>query len=654
MTKKLIAVLAALVMLLSVVSISVYAAVPANVTVELKLSKDAYKDDVFEVEVHVGTTETTMRAAEITFAYDAAKIQPVKKDGTTAVTKASELVVTTNEKYVVDEANTFVQGGRSWSAGSINYAAVADFQNGVTDVPAPLETEALFSFKFKALEVGATGLAVTNFIYQAVEGGDDAQKANATVTDKTGTIKISAMPVAPVASDLTLTIADEATYAVPNGKLVAGYSFNNGNTDPEVLDKTTGDVSVITWYADGAVIKGATTKELPITKDLVEKKISFDVLAKADRSVEPNVAASAVALADESAIFVYPAEDYKPVPVIPEGEEIKKITAGKEVEAVVEVNDYKAGEYTFAYQWYVADDAKGTNEKAIEGATTATYKFDKENIGKFGYVKVTATYTVEGHPAYVGDAKAFDAVEIKKASTSAPSISTGANLTDKPVEDDKKEDPKEDPKEDNKPVVEDPTKGDIAGEASDKGIEKFKDVDKVAYAWAADSIDKLTKAGVIKGMSDDSFAPEGKTTIAQLVALASRVLKVEGDAKDVVGTDAKHWAAAEIAAAEKLGALKFLGEKFDADRDITREEVATVFYNMGKEIGLFEKMTQGEEITFTDAASISDYAKEAVSALTKVGILNGMGDGTFAPGAPVTRAQVAKIVGLFYDAVNAM
>ena len=49
-------------------------------------------------------------------------------------------------------------------------------------------------------------------------------------------------------------------------------------------------------------------------------------------------------------------------------------------------------------------------------------------------------------------------------------------------------------------------------------------------------------------------------------------------------------------------------------------------------------------LPFTDAGAISSYAKEAVAVLCDIGVLNGMGDGCFAPRGPVTRAQAAKAV----------
>ena len=53
---------------------------------------------------------------------------------------------------------------------------------------------------------------------------------------------------------------------------------------------------------------------------------------------------------------------------------------------------------------------------------------------------------------------------------------------------------------------------------------------------------------------------------------------------------------------------------------------------------------EAKAATFGDADSISTYAKDAVGALSGAGIINGMGDGNFAPGAFATRAQAAKII----------
>lgn len=49
------------------------------------------------------------------------------------------------------------------------------------------------------------------------------------------------------------------------------------------------------------------------------------------------------------------------------------------------------------------------------------------------------------------------------------------------------------------------------------------------------------------------------------------------------------------------------------------------------------------DVAFTDMADAA-WAQEAVSALVKMGIISGMGDGTFAPNRSITRAEFAKII----------
>ena len=51
-----------------------------------------------------------------------------------------------------------------------------------------------------------------------------------------------------------------------------------------------------------------------------------------------------------------------------------------------------------------------------------------------------------------------------------------------------------------------------------------------------------------------------------------------------------------------------------------------------------------QEKVFADNDEISDYAREAVSALAGSGIIDGVGDNTFAPNQTATRAQTAKLI----------
>jgi hypothetical protein len=81
---------------------------------------------------------------------------------------------------------------------------------------------------------------------------------------------------------------------------------------------------------------------------------------------------------------------------------------------------------------------------------------------------------------------------------------------------------------------------------------------------------------------------------------------------------------------------------FNADQDITREEMALILYNYAAGHGVKIPSVKPRE-TFKDHGEISGVARKAVYAFQQAGIINGMGNGEFKPRSTATRAQVAQI-----------
>ena len=84
---------------------------------------------------------------------------------------------------------------------------------------------------------------------------------------------------------------------------------------------------------------------------------------------------------------------------------------------------------------------------------------------------------------------------------------------------------------------------------------------------------------------------------------------------------------------------------FRPDSDITRAEVAMIFYRLLKD--------QDVEITvsFNDVADSAWYA-EAVNTLASLGIVNGVGDNTFDPNRAIKRSEFAAICARFAEAAT--
>lgn len=82
---------------------------------------------------------------------------------------------------------------------------------------------------------------------------------------------------------------------------------------------------------------------------------------------------------------------------------------------------------------------------------------------------------------------------------------------------------------------------------------------------------------------------------------------------------------------------------FSPDVQVSRQDLASMLYNYASVMGI--SIADGNSgVWFSDDADISSAHKDAVYALGRAGIINGMGDGSFNPNGSATRAQVAQIM----------
>lgn len=645
MLKKFSAIVLALAMMLTLSTTMVSA---AGETVAATVAGDVYEGETFELNITVGGVEKYAGIA-IKFAFDPAVIQPIAADGTPSK-KWNDIKINgatsfmkEMDKIMDNEAGTFEYTVLP-DAMHDDYDSEAPYLTGVTDVA---------TIRFKAIADGSMGITFSKtdlYVYD----DETSTSVKVAATDATTALASLEIPAKPTLEGAKITGTMES------GKtLTASYTFNNGKSSDTASD----DKTTFAWFADGEAIvdeegKAITTKTLVLNDSLVGAVITCEATPNTSRTPADklNAKGDKVTLKTEPAdAIVMPAEGYVPTAEVT----IEKITAGKAPEVDVDIKALAAMTTSADYKWYVvaeADDEadaiadlKAAIEAGGEGAPVAvdtellTEKLTKEYKGQYAVLEVIAKAKI-ADKTYTAAEAVYDAAEIKVKKSggttqTGASLVTGGNVTVKPEEPVKPEDP-EVPTEPEK----DPE--DPAGTANDKGAAAFTDVDKEAYAWAYDSIDTLAKAGVIKGMTETTFGPELTTTNAQVIALAVRIAGLtaeEGATTDKV--DAEHWVAGEMAIADANEILAVFGDKVDVEGETTREIAFTLLYNALKAAGV-ELPETAEAIEYSDAASISEGCVEAIEALTKAGIVNGMGDGTLAPKATITRAQLAKILGL--------
>ena len=187
--------------------------------------------------------------------------------------------------------------------------------------------------------------------------------------------------------------------------------------------------------------------------------------------------------------------------------------------------------------------------------------------------------------------------------------------------------------------VQENTKTDLP-EATDK----FTDLDTAL--WAKDAINILASASVLSGAGDGTFRPQNTITRAEFAQMVVKAFDIPLLTEKAMSfTDASYgdWYYEAIQILCHRGIVNGVSaQEFGVNMPITRQDMAVIINRTMTHLNM--TIAQGEEITFADAADISDYAANSVSMLTKTGIINGKDDGTFAPKDTATRAEAAMII----------
>jgi len=173
----------------------------------------------------------------------------------------------------------------------------------------------------------------------------------------------------------------------------------------------------------------------------------------------------------------------------------------------------------------------------------------------------------------------------------------------------------------------------------------FKDL--AGYEWAQDAILTLAADGVINGKSQNVFAPGDNVTRAEFakIIIGAFGLVDANATANFKDTPKSHWSYSYVASAVANKIVNGVSaNSFNPEGKITRQDMAAICYRALSVVGV--ETSAAGKVEFADAANISDYAKEAVEVLSGLGIINGKGNGKFAPNDYATRAEAAKIIHL--------
>lgn len=174
-------------------------------------------------------------------------------------------------------------------------------------------------------------------------------------------------------------------------------------------------------------------------------------------------------------------------------------------------------------------------------------------------------------------------------------------------------------------------------------------LDLTSVPWAKQQIEVLASKGMINGVSAQAYAPTSNVTRADFTKLLVETLALTASSQssinsfsDVTQQDYYYEA---VTVAQSLGIVEGSGNGlFNPKAYITRQDMMVIISRALDVMSIELPQLSGIELsTYADAAGVSSYAKEAVTALLESGLIQGSNN-AIKPQSHATRAETAVIM----------
>lgn len=183
-----------------------------------------------------------------------------------------------------------------------------------------------------------------------------------------------------------------------------------------------------------------------------------------------------------------------------------------------------------------------------------------------------------------------------------------------------------------------------------KPVEPLPFVDVAAEEWYGEAVAAVYAQGLMTGTAEDTFAPELAATRGMVVSILHRLAgspTVNAEVFEDVAADDWYGQAVAWAASEGI-ASGTSAETFSPNAAVTREQLAALLCNFAAQQGV-DTTARSDLSNFDDAATVSDWAQDAVSWAHAEGLIAGTSATTLSPQGEATRAQLAAMLVRFSD-----
>ena len=170
--------------------------------------------------------------------------------------------------------------------------------------------------------------------------------------------------------------------------------------------------------------------------------------------------------------------------------------------------------------------------------------------------------------------------------------------------------------------------------------------------WFYESAKFVYENKLFGGTAPTTFSPDVVMSRGMMVTVLHRLAGTPaGVGNAFTDVPAGYWYTEAVSWAASKNIVSGIGNNlFAPDNNITREQMALILFNYANTMGLNLPNVRGTGV-FADSNQISSWAKEAVDAMYRAGIINGKDGNVFDPGGNAKRSEVATMFMNFIKAI---
>ncbi len=201
--------------------------------------------------------------------------------------------------------------------------------------------------------------------------------------------------------------------------------------------------------------------------------------------------------------------------------------------------------------------------------------------------------------------------------------------------------------------------GDNSGNSAVPGVKPAEPAEipftDIEGHWGSQAVLYVYEQGLMDGVGNGCFDPDGTLTRAMLVTILWRMEQcpIAGSAMPYTDVPAGTWYTEAVRWAAEQGIVNGVDEThFDPDGQITREQIAAMLWRYAQSQQLDTAAAENSLSGYADENQISAYAVPAMEWACSAKLIQGRGTNALVPQGSATRAEAATILMRYFSVIS--